>query len=82
MRKEKKRMSDNVSALTKSTGPAVGLDGNATNIRHRGNMFAPEVVLSEKDKLRKLVQDNADSVKEVSFILLNVDLLRLYHPFP
>ena len=58
-------MSEVVSVLTKSTGPNIGLDGEATNLRHRGNQFASDEVLTEKEKLRRLVQANAASVREV-----------------
>jgi len=58
-------MADEISALTKSTGPNVGIDGEATNLRHRTNMFAPEEVLSEKDILRKKINENAGALKEV-----------------
>ena len=56
-----------ISGLTKSTGQNIGIDGEATNIRHRANMFAPEVIMTEKEKLRKLVKDNSASVKEVYY---------------
>lgn len=59
-------MADEISALTKSTGPNVGIDGEATNLRHRANMFAPDEVLSEKDILRKKISENVDQLKEVS----------------
>ena len=71
-------MTDTVSALTKETKVNVGLDGEATNLRHRGNMFAPEIVMSEKDKLRKLVKENSSSAKDAIKLMSAIDLFVLF----
>jgi hypothetical protein len=57
--------SDEISVLTKNSDPNVGLDGLATNVRHRGNMFEPEVILSEKDIMRKMLTEDKVAMKKV-----------------
>ena len=59
-------MTDEISAMTKNTGPNVGIDGEATNLRHRANVFAPEPILSEKEIMRKNIKENSEAIKEVS----------------
>jgi len=41
-------------------------------------MFEPEVELTEKQKLRKLIQENAASVKETLKMLTPIDLFILF----
>lgn len=64
------------------TGPAsppvkVGVDGKPTNARYR-NMFEEEIILTEKQKLRRDMVENKDKVKEAIKSMTPIDLFLLF----
>ena len=71
-------MSDAISALTGDVAPNQAMTGQASNIRHRGNMFAEETQLTEKDKLRRDLKNNAADIKEKIKLMTPVDLFILF----
>jgi hypothetical protein len=71
-------MADDISVLTKNSAPNVGLDGVATNVRDRGNMFEPEEILDEKQQMRKLMAENKSAMKEALKTMSPIDLFILF----
>ncbi len=41
------------------------MSAEQTNLRHKTNVFEAEVILSEKEKMRKMVAENAVGIKDV-----------------
>lgn len=55
----------------------LGPDGKPTNTRYR-NMFAEEVILTEKQKMRNDLVDNRDKMKELLKTMTPTDIFVLF----
>ena len=72
-------MADDVSAISlASEKPNVGMDGQTTNVRDRGNMFEDEVVLTEKQKLRQKMDQDKVAMKEMLKQMTAIDIFVLF----
>ena len=70
---------DEVSAISLgSEQPNVGMDGQTTNVRDRGNMFEDEVVLTEKQILRKKMDEDRVAMKEMLKQMTPIDIFVLF----
>jgi hypothetical protein len=66
-----------MSLKKEAEGVVVGVDGQPTNPRFR-NMFEEEVVLTEKQKLRRDLEENQDKVKEKIKHMTPIDIFVLF----
>ena len=72
-------MADDVSLLSLSSEKAnVGADGQITNHRDRGNMFEDAVVLTEKQKMRKKMEEDKVAMKEMLKQMSPIDIFVLF----
>jgi len=72
-------MADEVSVMSiGSEKPNVGMDGNTTNIRDRGNMFEDQVVLTEKQIMRKKMEEDKVAMKEMLKLMTPIDIFVLF----
>ena len=72
-------MADDVSAISLgSEKPNVGMDGQTTNVRDRGNMFEDEVVLTEKQILRQKMDQDKVAMKEMLKQMTPIDIFVLF----
>ena len=72
-------MADDVSLLSLSSEKAnVGADGQITNQRDRGNMFEDAVVLTEKQKMRKKMEEDKVAMKEMLKQMSPIDIFVLF----
>ena len=55
----------------------VGVDGKPTNKRFQ-NMFEEEIIMTEKQKMRKELIDNKDKMKEVLKTMTAIDIFLLF----
>jgi Ca2+-binding EF-hand superfamily protein len=67
-----------LSILTKETATNVGLDGKPTNARQRQNMFEDEVVLTEKQIMRKKMNEDRNAMKEMLKFMTPIDIFTLF----